>query len=146
LPVNKVSVTIGPCPCDVRRSDMKLPAKGAIVPLQDLKPICEHFGLHDLWRQIESDPPAKPFKSDGCSSWPDTWFGGKDLYTGCFVHDIFYWAGRPGDELGRLKADAWLMLWVAENVSVDLGEKMFAGVRVGGADWLPTPWRWGFGR
>jgi len=130
----------------MEKKTMSLPPRGTVVPLDEIKAICDRYQLHELRQQIENDPPPKPFKSDGCSAWPDTWFGEKDLYEGCFVHDIFYWAGRPGDDLGRLKADAWLMLWVAGNVSVDLGEKMFTGVRVGGAEWLPTPWKWGFGR
>ena len=108
--------------------------------------ICTAYGLHELRALIEADPPELTFSSDGCSGWPDTWLGGRDLYEGCFIHDIFYWSGQPGDDLGRLKADAWLMLWVAENVSVRLGTTMFAGVRAGGSERLPTSWRWGFGR
>ncbi len=38
------------------------------------------------------------------------------------------------------------MMWVAENVSIELGEAMFNGVRVGGSSNIDTPWRWGFGR
>ena len=125
---------------------MQLPPKGQVVPLERIRSICEHYGLHSLWQQIEANPPPKPFESDGCSSWPDTWLGGQDLYEGCFIHDVFYWSGQPGDKLGRLKADVWLMLWVAENVGVRLAETMFAGVRAGGTEKLPTSWRWGFGR
>jgi hypothetical protein len=125
---------------------MSLPAKGEPVSLERILAICEEYGLPELRQQIADDPPPKPFRSDGCSGWPDKWLGGRDLYEGCFIHDIFYWAGRAGDDLGRLKADVWLMMWVAENVSVHLGGTMFAGVRAGGSEKLPTSWRWGFGR
>jgi len=125
---------------------MELPPKGEIVPLERIRSICEHYALHPLWQLIEADPPPKPFQSDGCSAWPDKWLGGQDLYEGCFIHDLFYWCGRPGDDLGRLKADAWLMLWVAQNVDVQLAQTMFIGVRTGGTEHLSTSWRWGFGR
>jgi len=125
---------------------MQLPAKYQEVSLSDIQRICEHYGLDDLWRLIESDPPPRPFVSDGCSMFLDQWTKGRDLYEGCFIHDLFYWCGRPGDDLGRLKADAWLLLWVGEHVSIKLAEAMFNAVRLGGTEKLPTPWRWGFGR
>lgn len=122
------------------------PKKGEEVPTHRVLDICTFMSLHDLRGKIEADPPAIPFVSDGCSVWPDEWITGQSFYIWCFCHDIAYWAGQPGDELGRLEADAWLMLKVAKHVSVKLAEKMFAGVRIGGAEWLPTPWRWGYGR
>jgi len=125
---------------------IKLPARCEPVPLERIRAICEHYGLKELWAQIEADTPPKPFVSDGCSGFPNAWIDGRDLYEGCFIHDLCYWAGRPGDDLGRLKADVWLMLWVAEHVDVHLGVLMFGGVRAGGSEKLPTPWRWGFGR
>ena len=124
---------------------IKLPARCEPVPLERIRAICEHYGLKELWAQIEADPPPKPFVSDGCSGFPNAWIDGRDLYEGCFIHDLCYWAGRPGDDLGRLKADVWLMLWVAEHVDVHLGVLMFGGVRAGGSEKLPTPWRWGYG-
>ncbi len=130
----------------LRAEPQALPQAGQSVPLSRIQEICAHYALNDLWALIESDPPQQPFSSDGCSLWPDTWIAGEDLYEGCFVHDLHYWAGRPGDDLGRLEADVWLLLWVAENVSIDLAEAMFNGVRVGGSEHLNTPWRWGFGR
>lgn len=123
-----------------------LPERGALVSMSEVETICQHYGLTKLWAEIESDPPTLPFSSDGCSVWPDTWFSGHDLYEGCLIHDLHYWAGLPGDEMGRLQADVWLLMWVAENVSIELAEAMFNGVRVGGGDKLDTPWRWGFGR
>lgn len=124
----------------------RLPERNAPVPMAEIESICHHYGLTELWQQIKSNPPSLPFRSDGCSVWPDTWLSGRDLYEGCFVHDLYYWSGTPGDEMGRLRADVWLLMWVAENVSIELGEAMFNGVRVGGGEKLDTPWRWGFGR
>ena len=82
---------------------MSLPAKGERVSLERILAICEEYGLHELRQQIADDPPPKPFRSDGCSGWPDKWLGGRDLYEGCFIHDIFYWAGRPADDLAALE-------------------------------------------
>ena len=123
-----------------------LPRHNEEVSTEQLKAIIRHYGLDDIWALIDTQPPELPFKSDGCSIWPDTWFKGKDLYEGCFIHDLFYWSGIPGDRMGRLKADIWLMMWVAENASIELAETMFNGVRVGGGELVNTPWRWGFGR
>lgn len=124
----------------------QLPERNAPVSITQIETICHHYGLSGLWATIENKPPELPFRSDGCSVWPDAWFEGRDLYEGCFIHDLHYWAGLPGDKMGRLRADVWLMLWVAENVSIDLAEAMFNGVRMGGTEKLDTPWRWGFGR
>ncbi len=123
-----------------------LPARGVLVPLERIEAICTHYHLESLWAAIAADPPPLPFRSDGCSLWPDTWLHGRDLYEGCFIHDLYYWSGQPGDDLGRLRADVWLLMWVAEHVSIELAETMFNGVRVGGSGHLDTPWRWGFGR
>lgn len=125
---------------------IRLPELNTQVSMPEIQEICSHYGLMDLWSQIESNPPNIPFSSDGCSVWPDTWLKGEDLYEGCFIHDLYYWSGIPGDDMGRLKADVWLMMWVAEHVSIKLGEAMFNGVRVGGNSNIDTPWRWGFGR
>jgi hypothetical protein len=123
-----------------------LPRPYEVVPMPRIRAICERYGLAELLALIERDPPPQPFASDGCSGFPNTWIDGKDLYEACFVHDLMYWAGLPGDDLGRLKADVWLMMWVAEHVEVHLGVLMFGGVRAGGSEKLPTAWRWGFGR
>jgi len=125
---------------------MQLPPKHQDVPLEQIKEICDHYELYELWELIEADPPERPFRSDGCSLFPDKWVKGQDLYEGCFIHDLHYWCGLPGDDMGRLRADVWLLLWVAEHVSVRLAETMFNGVRLGGTEKLPTPFRWGFGR
>jgi len=125
---------------------MELPKKGEEVPLSKIKKICEAYDLHDLWVKIEKDPPPKPFKSDGCSMWVDSWKG-KSLYPACFLHDLKYWAGRPGEDVERLVADAELMIHVAKLLgSTEMAEAMFHGVRVGGHEIFERSFSWGFGR
>jgi hypothetical protein len=125
---------------------MELPAKGEEVPLDRIREICEHFGLHELWSKIESDPPDKPFKSDGCSMWIDEW-DEISMYQACFLHDLKYWAGRPGEDVERLIADAQLMIDVARLLgSTGMAETMFRGVRLGGHEIFKRSFSWGFGR
>ena len=130
---------------------MYLPKKGAIVSLEEIKELCIHFGLTSLWDKIANDPPSKPFRSDGCSSWPDKWKNDKgkkvNLYTECLKHDLQYWAGYKGEVITRFLADALLMVDVViKTKRTKLALTMFLGVRVGGVSWLPTPFKWGFGR
>lgn len=125
---------------------MDLPKKGEEVSLQKIKEICESFGLHDLWKKIEKDPPPKPFKSDGCSMWFDS-YQGVSLYPACFLHDLKYWAGYPGENVARLIADAELMIHVARLMDdTQMAEIMFHGVRLGGHELFKQPFSWGFGR
>ena len=125
---------------------MKLPEKNKEVSLTEIKEICVAYGLTKLWDRIEKDPPKKPFKSDGCSMWFDTW---KDisLYSACFLHDLKYWAGYPGEDVERLIADAELMMDVARSLgSTEMAETMFHGVRIGGHEIFKRSFSWGFGR
>ena len=125
---------------------MKLPEKNKGVSLPEIKEICVAYGLTELWAKIEKDPPKKPFKSDGCSMWFDTW---KDisLYSACFLHDLKYWAGYPGEDVERLIADAELMMDVARLLdSTEMAETMFHGVRIGGHEIFKRSFSWGFGR
>ena len=125
---------------------MVLPIKGEKVPLPKIKEICEFYGLNDLWIKIEKDPPTKPFKSDGCSIWFDSWEG-ISMYSACFLHDLKYWAGYPGEDLERLVADAELMIDVARLLgTTKMAETMFHGVRVGGHEIFKRSFSWGFGR
>lgn len=125
---------------------MDLPKKNEEVPTSKIKKICEFYGLLDLWSKIEKDPPPKPFKSDGCSVWFDSWKG-ISLYPACFLHDLKYWAGYPGEDVERLVADAELMIDVARLLdSTKMAETMFHGVRVGGHEIFKQPFSWGFGR
>ena len=128
------------------RSSRQALAMGEEVPLSKIKEICEFYGLRDLWRKIERDPPSLPFKSDGCTGWFNEWKG-VSIYPAGFLHDLKYWAGYPGEEVERLVADAELMIDVARLLnSTEMAETMFHGVRLGGSDKLKTPFAWGFGR
>ncbi len=125
---------------------MQLPKPNEEVSLNKIKEICEHFNLPDLWKKIESDPPAQTFSSDGCTMWPDI-TDDISIYQACFLHDLKYWAGRPNEDVDRLVADAELMIDVARlRESTKIAETMFHGVRVGGTDMLKMDFSWGFGR
>jgi hypothetical protein len=123
-----------------------LPAVNEDVPLKRIKEICEHYNLPDLWKKIEKDPPTLTFVSDGCTLWPDITTG-KDIYPACFLHDLKYWCGYPGEDVDRLVADAELMIDVARiRGSTKMAETMFHGVRLGGTEKLKMAFSWGFGR
>ena len=123
-----------------------MPPIKEVVPLEKIREICLHFGLMPLWEKIEADPPPKPFASDGCTGWFDEWRG-VSLYTPCFLHDLKYWAGRPGESVERLVADAELMIDVARALgSTEMAEVMFRGVRIGGHEGFRASFSWGFGR
>lgn len=125
---------------------IKLPDIGEEVPMERIREICEFFGLQDLWKKIEKDPPKKPFKSDGCSLWFDSWKG-LSIYPACFLHDLKYWSGYEDEHVERLVADAELMIDVARILkSTEMAETMFAGVRVGGHAMFKRNFSWGFGR
>ncbi len=128
------------------RTDYKLPEINSEVSLETIKEICEVYDLPEIWKKIEKDPPAKPFVSDGCSMWPDI-TSGISIYEACFLHDLKYWCGFPGEDVARLKADAELMIDVSRiRDSVKMAEIMFHGVRVGGTEHLKQAFSWGFGR
>lgn len=65
----------------------------------------------------------------------------------CVEHDQAYFAG--GSWSARWRADKKLMKCVAAKKGwfhKPLSRAMWLGVRIGGAPFLPTPFRWGFGR
>lgn len=86
----------------------------------------------------------KPFRSDGCSVWPE---GSKTNKTSwlkcCIVHDIAYWKG--GTELEKEKSDHQLKECVEKNSSGVIGGLMEFGAGIGGAPKYKTPFKWGFG-
>ena len=84
--------------------NFELPEKGKEVSLENIKKICGHYSLNDLWRKIEKNPPHKKFRCDGCSMWFDSCCG-VSFYPACFIHDLKYWAGYPGECEERLTAD-----------------------------------------
>ena len=132
--------------CPENQMSIVLPAPYEPVPLERICSNCDHHGLLELRALVEPDPPPTPFIATVCSGFPNAGIHGRDRYQGRFIHDISCLAGKPNDDLGRLKADVWLVPWVAERVEVRLGLLVFSGVRAGGSEKLPTPWRWGFGR
>ncbi|MFT3870975.1 MAG: hypothetical protein QM715_21180 [Nibricoccus sp.] len=125
---------------------MNLPPIGQEVTLPEIKAICEHYGLVELWKKIERDPPKRPFKSDGCTGWVNEWKG-VSIYPAGFLHDLKYWCGYPGEDVARLIADAELMIDVAKLLNeTGMAETMYAGVRVGGNEKFKLAFSWGFGR
>ncbi|HAJ80322.1 MAG TPA: hypothetical protein DCO75_11190 [Fibrobacteres bacterium] len=81
--------------------------------------------------------PDYIYTTDGCSRWPDdSWLAC------CVVHDISYWCG--GSDIDRKEADQELRRCVNNRTNI-MGSIMYLGIRMGGAPWLPTPWRWGYG-
>ncbi len=82
------------------------------------------------------------FKSDGCSLFPD----GKYLAC-CVAHDQAYSSG--GSWKMRWRADKKLFKCVRAQKGFEhklIAPVMWLGVRAFGVHFLPTPFRWGFGR
>ena len=79
------------------------------------------------------------FKSDGCSLFPDCNY--RDC---CIEHDRLYYFGGTKEE--RKAADRQLRACVRAKGHRYLAPLMYLGVRIGGVAWLPTPFRWGFGK
>jgi len=106
------------------------------------------FLLFSLDAAAQSKPAAvvettsATFKGDGCSMFPD----GK--YRDCCVeHDRAYFSG--GSWRMRWRADKKLFKCVAAKKGFEhkiIAPLMWLGVRAGGVQWLPTRFRWGFGR
>ncbi len=89
-------------------------------------------------------PPPAPFTSDGCNSFPDGPPQEPEKWRACCVrHDRAYWLG--GTYAERLQADRELQECIAAVENPLLAETMWAGVRVGGFPFWPTPFRWGYG-
>ena len=90
----------------------------------------------------ESPTVPADFISDGCSQFPD------GDYTDCCVeHDKAYFNG--GSWIMRWRADKKLYKCVAAKKGFEhkfIAPVMWAGVRVFGVSFLPTSFRWGFGR
>ncbi len=86
----------------------------------------------------------EPFKSDGCSVFPDGTREQHDLWLACCTaHDYAYWQG--GTYQQRLAADKALEACIAKVGEPEIARIMLAGVRAGGTPYLPTKFRWGFG-
>lgn len=86
----------------------------------------------------------QPFKSDGCSAFPDGTWKKHDLWLSCCIaHDRAYWQGGTYGE--RLIADEALKQCVASLGEPEIAQLMLVGVRAGGSPYLPTSFRWGYG-
>ncbi|MCO1336290.1 FAD-binding oxidoreductase [Microbulbifer sp. OS29] len=86
----------------------------------------------------------KPFKTDGCSAFPDGTFNQHELWLDCCIaHDYAYWKGGSYKE--RKQADRALEVCVAGTGEEEVALVMLMGVRLGGTPFLPTPFRWGYG-
>jgi hypothetical protein len=93
---------------------------------------------------VSENQPAVPadFKGDGCTNFPDG-----DYADCCFEHDKAYYVG--GSWKMRWRADKKLYQCVAAKKGFKhklIAPIMWAGVRVFGVPFLPTSFRWGFGR
>jgi len=85
-----------------------------------------------------------PFKSDGCSAFPDGTFADRNLWLNCCIeHDKAYWAGGTKEQ--KEASDEKLKQCVAEIGQPQIADIMLKGVQVGGTPYLPTTFRWGYG-
>tara|TARA_Y100001970_G_C14225609_1_gene855459 strand:+ start:187 stop:642 length:456 start_codon:yes stop_codon:yes gene_type:complete len=86
----------------------------------------------------------KPFKSDGCSLFPEGSPKQNMLWLECCVkHDYAYWKG--GSFWQRIEADRHLKSCVKTTGKHKTALLMQVAVRLGGSPFLPTPFRWGYG-
>ena len=100
------------------------------------------FAQSDSTQSNETLVMPADFESDGCSLFPD--FDYRDC---CVEHDKLYYYG--GSWTKRWRADKKLFKCVAAKKGVQhkfLAPLMWVGVRAFGVPWLPTPFRWGFGK
>ena len=90
-------------------------------------------------------PRLAPFRSDGCSLFPDKdYLRGQSWCSCCVVHDVAYWQG--GSDSERLAADDSLRTCVAGRTGDSaLAYTIWNGVRTGGSGAMPTWYRWGYG-
>lgn len=85
-------------------------------------------------RQLPAD-----YVSDGCSMFPDC-----NYRECCVEHDKTYFFG--GTKKERREADRKLYECVRGKGRGFIAKMMWVGVRIGGVGFLPTSFRWGFGK
>lgn len=89
---------------------------------------------------VRTMPPD--FKSDGCTLFPDG-----NYCDCCVAHDKDYYFGGTRKE--RWRSDKRLYNCVRKKKGWQnklIAPIMLVGVRIGGVSFLPTPFRWGFGK
>lgn len=102
------------------------------------------FGLSASAFSQSQRPSVMPpdFKSDNCTFFPD------GNYCDCCVeHDKDYYFG--GTKKERLQSDKRLYKCIKSKkgwYNKFVAPVMLVGVRIGGVSFLPTPFRWGFGK
>jgi hypothetical protein len=101
----------------------------------------ENSGDND--KKLSEKPEIPPdFESDGCTLFPDGNY--RDC---CVAHDRDYYVGGSCRE--RRKSDNRLYRCVKKKKGWQnkiIAPIMWIGVRIGGVPFLPTPFRWGFGK
>lgn len=123
---------------------MQLARAGRLILIRWIPGFVLGFLVVAIATHIASGEDLKPFKSDGCSAFPDGTSEQKDLWQLCCVaHDYAYWQG--GTKQQRLDADEALQNCVSDSGEPGIGSLMRFGVRIGGSPYWPTPFRWGFG-
>ncbi len=102
-------------------------------------------GLLIMLAVLAQAETIRDFSSDGCSRFPDGTLEDSRLWCDCCVaHDKAYWQG--GTAWQKQAADEALRECVLQKTgSLMLAETMYYGVFFGGAAWLPTDYRWGYG-
>lgn len=127
--------------CTTLESRMSIEPYTKNKPMRDaLESVAESYCKKKRASPNPADSKSQPdfiFTTDGCSRWLDN-----SWVACCIAHDIAYWCG--GSEQDRQEADQELMRCVNNKAPV-FGNIIYAGTRIGGAPWLPTPWRWGYG-
>lgn len=98
-----------------------------------------------LLAACSQDSDLAPFKSDGCSLFPDSsLITEQDWCSCCFEHDLIYWQGGTREQ--REVADTRLKECVFEKTrNSALANLMYEGVRFGGSPYFLNWYRWGYG-
>lgn len=95
--------------------------------------------------EVAAAETLKPFKTDGCSLFPDGSFAKSDAWCECCIqHDIAYWQGGTLEQ--KQQADLELKKCVMRLTgNTVLAETMYQGVKYGGHPIFPNWYRWGYG-
>lgn len=101
--------------------------------------------------ELATPPGYAPFTTDGCSDGglsklfgiarqdiPDT------LHGLCVEHDKAYWLGGTAKQ--RLIADIKFRDAITAAGHPVIAAIYYRSVRAGGVGWIPTTWRWGYGK